>query len=213
MFLSIAKFEFGYQTRNPVFWVAAILFFLLAFGSIASDNVQIGSGGNVLANSAYAISLGHSALTTFYIFVTTAFVANVVVRDDDTKFGPIVRSTRITKFDYVLGRFSGAFAAAALAYLSVPLGFLIGSAMPWLDPETIGPTPLSAYAYAYGVLALPTIFMMSAIFFALATATRSMMTTYIGVVVFLVLYFLANDALSDRPDLETMSALADPFGI
>jgi len=28
MFGSIAKFEFGYQTRNPVFWVAAILFFL-----------------------------------------------------------------------------------------------------------------------------------------------------------------------------------------
>lgn len=213
MFARIARFEFRYQTRNPVFWVAAILFFLLAFGSVASDNIQIGSGGNVLVNSPHAISIGHLFLTIFYMFVTTAFVANVVVRDDDTKFGPIVRSTRITKFSYLLGRFAGAFAAAALAYLSVPLGFLIGSAMPWLDAETVGPTNLAACGFAYAALSLPTIFLTSAIFFALATATRSMMTTYVGVVVFLVLYFVATDALADRPDLESLSAMVDPFGV
>ena len=213
MFFSVARFEFRYQTRNPVFWVAAILFFLLAFGSMASDNVQIGGGGNVLVNSPHAISIGHMVLAIFYMFVTTAFVANVVVRDDDTKFGPIVRSTRIAKFDYLIGRFAGAFLAAALAYLSVPLGLLIGSAMPWLDPETVGPTRIGVYAFAYGMLALPTIFLVSAIFFALATATRSMMTTYVGVIIFLVLFFITSDALGDRPDLETLSALIDPFGI
>ena len=37
MFLKIAGFEFRYQTRNPVFWVAAILFLLLAFGAVARD--------------------------------------------------------------------------------------------------------------------------------------------------------------------------------
>lgn len=213
MFLSIARFEFGYQTRNPVFWVAAILFFLLAFGSIASDNIRLGAGGNVLANSPYAISFAHMFLSLFYMFVTTAFVANVVVRDDDTKFGPIVRSTRITKFDYLFGRFAGAFAAAALAFLAVPLGLLVGSGMPWLDAETIGPVPFAAYAFAYAFLSLPVIFLTSAIFFALATATRSMMTTYVGLIVFLVLFFITSDALSDRPDLETFSALVDPFGL
>ena len=34
MFLSIAKFEFRFQTRNPVFWVAAGIFFLLTFGAM-----------------------------------------------------------------------------------------------------------------------------------------------------------------------------------
>ena len=43
----------------------------------------------------------------------TAFVANVVVRDDETGFGPIVRATRVRKFDYLFGRFTGAFFAAA----------------------------------------------------------------------------------------------------
>ena len=56
-----------------------------------------------------------------YMFVTTAFVANVVTRDDETGFGPILRTTRVTKFDYLYGRFPGAFAAAALAFCSIPL--------------------------------------------------------------------------------------------
>ena len=213
MFGQIARFEFRYGVRNPVFWVAAIIFFLLAFGSIASENVQLGSGGNVLVNSPYALANNHMFLALFYMFVTIAFVANAVVRDDDTKFGSIVRSTRITKASYLFGRFSGAFAAAALAFLSVPLGLWFGSLMPWLDAETLGPNRLSAYAYGYGVIALPTIFLTSAIFFALATATRSMMTTYLGLIAFLFLYFFTLNLLGDRPDLETLAAMADPFGI
>ena len=34
MFLKIAGFEFRYQLRQPIFWVAVILFSLLAFGSV-----------------------------------------------------------------------------------------------------------------------------------------------------------------------------------
>lgn len=213
MFLHIARFEFAFQRRNPVFWVAAGLFFLFAFGAVASQNVTLGAGGNVHANSPHAIAIAHIFLLILYMFAATAFVANVVVRDDETRFGPIVRSTRITKFDYLFGRFTGAFLAAALAFLAVPLGMWLGSLMPWVDPETLGPNSLRFYAFAYFVLALPGIFLMSAIFFALATATRSMMATYLGVVGFLVLYIVTNTALRERTDLETLRALIEPFGI
>ena len=54
-------------------------------------------------------------MAVFFMFVTTAFVANVIVRDDETGFGPIIRSTRVSKFDYLFGRFTGAFLAVALA--------------------------------------------------------------------------------------------------
>ena len=88
-------------------------------------------------------------MSVFAIFITTAFVANVVVRDDETGFGPIIRSTRVSKFDYLFGRFTGAFVAGCLAFLSVPLGMMLGAAMPWVDPETIGPFRLADYAYVY----------------------------------------------------------------
>ena len=165
MFASIAAFEFRYQLRNPVFWFVSTLFFLLTFGAVASENVQIGSGGNVNVNSPGAISLTMLVLTIFFMFVTTAFVANVIVRDDDSGFGPMVRSTRVSKFDYLIGRFTGAFGISAFSFLSVPLAILIGSAMPWIDPETVGPTRLSYYAVPYLVFALPGIFLTSALFF------------------------------------------------
>ena len=45
MFGRIAAFELRYQLRNPVFWVAGAFFFLMVFGSMTVDNIQIGGGG------------------------------------------------------------------------------------------------------------------------------------------------------------------------
>jgi len=212
MLAKIAAFETRYQLKNPVFWVAAGLFFLFSYGFVASDQVQIGNGGNVHENSPYVLAQTQLIFTLFYMFVVTAFVANVVVRDDDTGFGPIVRSTRISKFDYLIGRFVGAFLVAALGFLAIPAGVWFGSLMPWLDPETLGPNRLGAYAFTYFALALPNILITSALFFALATATRSMMATYLGVIAFLILYTVISVSLRDQPQLDSITALADPFG-
>jgi aminopeptidase N len=212
MFLQIAKFEFNFQRRSPVFWVTAILFFLMTFALISVDDLQLGSGGNVNANSPYAVSSVLVMVSLFFMFASTAFVANVVVRDEETRFGPILRATRITKAAYLLGRFTGAFAAVALVFAVVPAALWLGSTMPWIDTENFGPNRLADYAYAYFLLALPTIFAMSAIFFALATVTRSMMWAYLGVVGFFILYFVASSLAAQQPQLETALSYADPFG-
>jgi len=214
MFARIAAFECRYQLKNPVFWVAAGLFFLFSWGFVASEQIQIGGGGgNVHENSPYSLAQTELIFSLFYMFVSTAFVANVIVRDDDTGFGPIVRSTRVGKFDYLIGRFTGALLVIALGFLAIPLGIWIGSAMPWLDPETLGPNRLGSNAFVFFVLALPNILLTSALFFALATATRSMMATYLGVIALLILYTVLNVALSRQPQLEGIMALADPFGL
>jgi len=213
MFAKIAAFELRYQFRNPVFWVVAILFFLLTFGATTVEQISIGSGGNVHRNSPYAIAQVHLILSLFFMFVTTAFVANVIVRDDESGFGPMVRSTRVSKFDYLIGRFIGAFGAAAVAFIAVPVAIFIGSLMPWIDPELLGPNRLAFFTYAYFMLALPNVLLTSAIFFAVATMTRSMMYSYLSVVVFLVLYFIFNGLVRSQPDLRTMAGYIEPFGI
>ena len=211
MFFKIAGFEFRYQTRQPIFWVAAIIFVLLAFGAVASDNIQLGNTANVHKNAPWVIAQSSLFFAVIYMFVTTAFVANVVVRDDDTGFGPLIRSTRVSKFDYLFGRFIGAYLAAALSFVAVPLGFWLGSVMPWVDRETLGPFMPQAYLFAYFFLALPVLFLSSAIFFTLATVTRSMMWTYVGVIGFLVLRAIFSLALT-RQGLETTAALWEPNG-
>lgn len=211
MFGKIAAFEFRYQVKSPIFWVTSGIFFLLTFLFVASDSISIGGGGNIHENSPHTIAQTHLILAVFYMFVTTAFVANVIVRDDETGFGSILRSTRIGKFDYLYGRFTGAFLAVALSFLAVPLAIIVGAAMPWLDPETIGPFIPQAYLFAYFVLALPALLLTSSLFFALATVTRSLMWTYIGVIVLLVLFIIASIAL-DKPEFDKPAALWEPFG-
>lgn len=212
MFGKIAAFELRYQIRQPIFWIAGLIFFLLVFGSMTIDQIQIGSGGNIHKNSPVAITTTTGIMGVFFMFVATAFVANVIVRDDETGFGPIIRSTRIRKFDYLFGRFTGAFVAVALSFLFVPLGVFVGSLMPWVDSETLGPNSPAYYAFAYLWMALPSLFLVSAIFFSLATATRSMMATYVGVAAFLVLYLIMNAAL-DNADRRELAALVEPFGL
>merc|ERR1712185_759524 len=180
---------------------------------MASDDITIGGGGNVNLNSPVAIVTTHLVLTIFFMFVTTAFVANVIVRDEESGFGPLIRSTQVSKFSYLLGRFAGAFIAAALAFLVVPLGIWLGSLMPWLDPETIGPNRFAYYAVAYFVFAMPSVFMVSALFFAVATMTRSMMYTYVAVVGFLVLYIVLNAIMGSQPEYRDLASYVEPFGL
>ena len=68
-------------------------------------------------------------------------------------------------------------------------------------------------AWTYLALALPNILVSSAIFFALATATRSMMTTYVGVVAFLIVWLVVNGSLLQNPEYRELAALTDPFGV
>ncbi|WP_242181725.1 M1 family aminopeptidase [Sphingomonas sp. CARO-RG-8B-R24-01] len=213
MFGKIARFELGYQFRNPVFWVVSVLFFLLPFGAMTTEQIQIGSGGNIHKNAPVALAQVSLILTLFYMFVTTAFVANVIVRDDESGFGPMVRSTRVSKFDYLLARFVGAFVAAAITFLVVPLAIWIGSLMPWVDSETLGPNRLQDYLYVYVLLALPNLLLTAAIFFAVATTTRSMMYSYLGVVLFLVLYVVLNAVIRSKPEYRELGAYIEPFGI
>ncbi|MCD2341878.1 hypothetical protein LRH25_16175 [Ideonella azotifigens] len=212
MFAPVAAFEWRYQLRSPVFWVGCVIFFLLTFGATTVDQIQIGSRGNVNINSPYAILQTLSIMNIFAVFIVVAMVAGTVLRDDETGFAPILRSTRVGKGAYLTGRFTGAVAAALLVLASVPLAIAVGSAMPWLDAEKIGPFVPGNYLYALFVFGLPTLLITGAAFFALATATRSMMWTYVGAVALLVLFFVTRGLLRDVQH-DTLSALSDPFGL
>jgi ABC-2 type transport system permease protein len=212
MLRHIARFEWRYQLRSPVFWVGCALFFLFTFASVTVDEVQIGSRGNVNVNSPYAMLQTLAIMSLFSIFVIVAIVANVVIRDDETGFAPIIRSTSVSKFSYLVGRFAGASAAALGVLAMIPLAIAIGAQMPWLDPEKVGPFRIGDYLYALFAFGLPTLLIIAAGYFALATATRSMTSTYVGAAATLIGYLVIRGALRD-PAFDTLSALTDPFGL
>jgi ABC-2 type transport system permease protein len=213
MFASIVAFETRYQLKNPVFWVCVILFFLFGFGLTASNNVSLGAPGAVHENSPYAITVALSIFSLFFLFVITALVANSVIRDDSTGFGPIIRSTSITRNGLLFGRFTGGFLVAILGYLALPLGMAFGILMPWVDSETIGPGGFIFYAWPFLIIAIPNIFLASALLFSLATMTRSMLGSYIGVIIFVMGYLVVTSILGPRPEYNDVMAKFEPLGI
>ena len=210
MLLDIARFEFRYLLRNPLLWLTAAISFAMIFFSMNLEGWELGSEGGLLRNSAYATLRNALMFSLMFMFVTTSFVANAVIRDDETGYGPIIRSTPITKFQYILGRFLGAFAVAAFCMLVVPLATLLGSVMPWANPANLGPNRITDHLYAYFLIALPNLLTHSAIFFALATITRSMMATYLGVISFVGAFFSLQGAF-DRPQVEAAVAIVEPL--
>jgi len=213
MLAKIAAFEFRYQSRSPLFFAVSASLFALAFVDMAVFKLATSGGGNVLFNSPHSIIMSHLIASLLFLFVGAAFVSNAVVRDDQTAFGPIVRSTRIGKFDYLFGRFLGAFAVGALVLAAVPLGAWLGTMMPFADQAMLGPNRLSAFAYGYGLFALPNAFIISALLFALATATRSTAGTFVGVAGFLFLYLFSQRLMEGQPDIASVRVLADPLGV
>ena len=155
MFSEVARFEFRYQIKSPLFAAAAALLFLAAFVDMSVAKIVGTHGGNVLFNSPHAIIVSHLLTSLVFFFAAAAFVSNVVVRDDQTGFGPILRSTDIGTANYLFGRFLGAFAVGALIMAATTAGAWLGTLMPFADQQMLGPNRLAAFTYGYGFFALP----------------------------------------------------------
>jgi ABC-type transport system involved in multi-copper enzyme maturation permease subunit len=114
----IAAFEFRYQIRNPVFFVTFALFALMAFGNVTSDNVNLAATGNVNIDSPDAISQVHLTLSVISLLIVTAFLANIVLRDTELRTDGILYSTRITKGDYLFGRFASVVSMLTITFMA-----------------------------------------------------------------------------------------------
>ncbi|OLD64123.1 MAG: hypothetical protein AUI47_07350 [Acidobacteria bacterium 13_1_40CM_2_68_5] len=208
----IFAFEVRYQLRQPLFWFAAALFFLLTFGAVTTDVVTIGGSiGSVNRNAPFVLMQILLVMTVIGTFLTTAFAANSVYRDFESQADAIFFSLPLRKADYLFGRLSGSLAVSWLVYVAVLLAVGLGGLMPWLEPERIGPFHLSPYLFSMLAFVLPNVIITGAIFFAIATLTRSLLYTYAGVVVFFVGYAVAGIFL-DNLDNRNLAALVDPYG-
>ena len=86
--------------------------------AVTTDAVVIGGSiGNVDRNAPFVILRLLLVMSIIGVFATTAFVANSVLRDRETRTQELFFSTPIRKRDYVLGRFIGAFIAALAVFV------------------------------------------------------------------------------------------------
>ena len=83
--------------------------------------------------------------------------------------------------------------------------------MPWADADRFGPVIWSAHLNSLLVFAIPNTLLIAAVIFAVASLTRSTITSFIAALVLLVGYAVSDSFLSDIRN-ETIAAVTDPFG-
>ncbi len=211
MFLEIFRFECRYQLRSPLFLAVAGLFFLLGFLVMGTEAVSVGGVGNNLnLNANFAILQTQYTLTILGMFGAIAFVAGAITRDLENRTGELFFSTGISERDYLLGRFAGGALFAILVGIAGMLGSMLGTFMPWLDAERLGPFTLAPYVFSVWAIIVPNLLVICALFFAVAAFTRSMMAAYVAALGFIIANIVIG-AVTDQEDVATM-ALFEPFG-
>jgi ABC-type transport system involved in multi-copper enzyme maturation permease subunit len=210
---AIARFEIRYHLKQPLFYILTVIFALLAFFAVASEGVTIGGGvGNVHRNAPWVTMQFLLVLSVFGVLTTTAFVANSVHRDFDIGIDPLFFSSPIKTWQYLGGRFLGSYFVSVLLFGGVAFAIMLGGLAPWIDPQELGPFEVWPYLFSLIFLVAPTMFLVGAIFFAVAALTRSLLWTYAANIALIVGWVISRAKLRDLEN-ETLGVLLDPFGL
>ncbi|MEX0906964.1 MAG: hypothetical protein WD054_01440, partial [Gemmatimonadota bacterium] len=212
MFWPILSFELSYHLRRPVTYLYFAVLFLLAFFMIASDAVVIGEMGLVRRNAPYALAQMTVVLTAIGQVITTAIVGTALLRDFQLRTHELIFTTRVSRLGYLGGRFGGALAAMLIAFTGIPLGALVGSLMPWIDPDKLLPINLWWYVQPYLVLGLSNVLIVSALFFTVGALTRSLFAIYTQGIFLLVAWSVSQQWLGGL-DKDQLASVVDIFGI
>jgi ABC-type transport system involved in multi-copper enzyme maturation permease subunit len=219
MLTTIALFEANKRLRQlstwiyfAVFFAAATLMMMASAGAFKSVNVSFGAGGKTIANSPVAL---HSLVTVFSYLglpIAAAVLGQAVHQDFDAGAAPLFFTLPMKTWEYLTGRFAGAFAALSIVYTGIGLGFFAGTLMPGVEPTLLGPNRLVAYAWPYVVGVLPNALFTGAIFFSMAALTRNMRPVYVSSVILLVGWLIAGSLMAKIDNRHT-AALLDPLGL
>ena len=189
-----------------------LAFFLLPFLATTTDNVRIGGGGNVLYNGSFAITQTALIMGIFALFLLVNFVSGTATRNHSSNMGELIYTRPITPLSYHLGRFLGAYLVSICVFAMVPFAILLGSLMPWIDQERIGPTNLSFYLTTFFYFSVPSMLALGMIFYAVAQRLRSIMAAYL-VAMGIFIFYLISGVVTSEPEYRTIGALLDPFGL
>jgi hypothetical protein len=161
---AVARFELRWQAHDMMTGVYAGVLFGLPFAFTGTTAVDlVGERGPVPRTAAWALAHALAGVTAFGQVITTFVAAGAALRDDALRTRDLVAATRLTRLEYLAGRYAGVTATMVLLYLALPLGAWLGARMPWA-PD--GAFPAGRALWPWAVLVLPNALLVSALFFA-----------------------------------------------
>jgi ABC-2 type transport system permease protein len=211
MFREIFRFELDYQLRRVPTWLYfAVLLLIVLFQTIQIVLPDAVSGGYFLG--APLIIAQITIIDCLIWLLLAAYVAgDAGARDAETRLHPLISTTPVKKADYLGGRFLAAFVINAGLLLAVTAGMLIALYSGAVDAAIRGPFRPLAYLDVYLFVALPNVFVITAIQFSFAALSGRAIASYVGGVLLLVVVLTATVVLAPLLNPDVLQLL-DLFG-
>jgi ABC-2 type transport system permease protein len=213
--LAVARFDLREELRRISTWVYFGIFFAIAFGFMASTAgawPDFDLGARVLlANSPTMIANLTRGIAILAVPITSAIAGRAVHRDFEARIHPLFFTTPVPKTAYLGGRYLAAVATNLLVLLSIPLGILAATAMPFVEADRIGAFRPGAYAVPFLLIVVPNVLMTAAVFLVLAALTRRVLANQVGGLV-LLLGWALSQLFIQAIETDWFAWLSDPFG-
>ncbi|MDQ7960238.1 ABC transporter permease/M1 family aminopeptidase [Flavobacterium lindanitolerans] len=217
MFSTIFNFELKRWFRNPSFYIFAALFFGMSFLFAAAnfgvfDDLTAARSSNAYANSPTALNGFINGMNVLIYFLLPIIVGSSVYRDFRFNMHTILFSYPFTKLDYIAGKFLSSLFVVILITLTIILGIVAASVLPWVNHDLLLPFNPVAYAQIYLIYVIPNLFFFGVLIFALVTISRNISVGFIGVILLLLLQVVLSSFTQDI-DNRYVVALWEPFGM
>jgi ABC-2 type transport system permease protein len=206
------QYEIKFWLKSPMTWILFGINVLLIGAAVASESITIGgSYGSVYKNAPYVVQNYYAFMSIICLFMTTAFMSATALRDYQCNIQQLIFSSPIKKREYFFGKFIGASVIALIPMLSVSVGVIFGSMMPWVQAERFGPFILQGHLVGILGFAVPNVLFISSIIYAVAIFSKNQIVPYMTALGILVLYIITGVLMQDL-DNRWLSVVTDPLG-
>ncbi|MDQ3048038.1 MAG: hypothetical protein M3R27_10850 [Bacteroidota bacterium] len=216
MFKQIFLFELKLWFKKPATYIFFLVFLGLSMLITSAMAGLLGAAGDdslTTINSASAIAGVLNGVNTDIIgaIILITIIAPAVYKDFQYNMHPLLFTKPISKFGYLLGRFSASFLVALFVLTGIILGHIITCFLPGIEPEKLGPFSLMNYLQPFLYFVIPNTLLVGAIFFSFVTFSRNMIAGYVGCVALILVKGITSAMLGDL-DNQTLAAILEPFG-
>ena len=215
MFSTIYLHEIKTWLKKPMFYIFASIMFLLGvlimaigLGVFSSDNVTVTS--NSYLNSPLAITGILSQLAILTYLLIPSITGGTIHRDFKNNMHNVLYSYPLTKFKYLLAKFTAGVTINLGIILAILLGLLVGSILPGVNESLLGPFKLWNYIQPFAFIIFPNVLFYSAIVFAIVVFSRNLNIGFMAVLTMIIIQLIATSA-SENVDDKFYYALFDPM--
>ncbi len=182
---------------------------LVQGGVIGNSNTD----SNAIVNSARAVAAWVSRINTGFVgmIILITIMAPSVYKDFQYNMHPLLFTKPITKFGYMMGRYTATFCVALFVLTGSLLGHMMMCGLLGSDTSRFGPFNLLNYLEPFVYFVIPNTLLVGAIFFSLVTFSRNMIAGYVACIALLIIKTIASALLADI-DNQQLAALLEPFG-